>query len=135
MLDINDLWVMVASVREKLPQMFDNIILDQFVVMPNHIHGIIGFYWVPFSHFTKKATTLGNIIKRFKLETLWDAKKWWYENILKRQKSFYDHVIRNQKDLERIQEYIINNPLQRELDILNKNNDREYQERYDNLQS
>ena len=30
--------------------------------------------------------------------------------------SFYDHVIRNQKDLLRIQEYILNNPLQWALD-------------------
>ena len=38
------------------------------------------------------------------------------------QKSFYDHIIRNNTDLLRIQEYIINNPINWELDTLNPNN-------------
>ncbi len=32
------------------------------------------------------------------------------------QKNYYEHVVRNEKDLRSIQEYIINNPLQWELD-------------------
>ena len=41
------------------------------------------------------------------------------------QKSFYDHVVRSEQDLHRIQEYIYNNPLNWELDLLNpKNNDK-----------
>jgi len=38
------------------------------------------------------------------------------------QKSFYDHIIRNDNDLLRIQEYIINNPINWELDSLNPTN-------------
>jgi REP element-mobilizing transposase RayT len=38
------------------------------------------------------------------------------------QKSFYDHIIRNDTDLLRIQEYIMNNPINWELDTLNPNN-------------
>ena len=38
------------------------------------------------------------------------------------QKSFYDHIIRNDTDLLRIQEYIMNNPINWELDALNPNN-------------
>ena len=37
------------------------------------------------------------------------------------QKSFYEHVIRNDQDLYKIQEYIVNNPLQWEIDELNIN--------------
>jgi len=37
------------------------------------------------------------------------------------QRSFYDHVIRNDQDLSRIQEYILNNPLQWALDDENPN--------------
>jgi REP element-mobilizing transposase RayT len=39
-------------------------------------------------------------------------------------RSFYDHVIRNDQDLSRIQEYILNNPLQWALD--DENPDRKY---------
>jgi REP element-mobilizing transposase RayT len=35
------------------------------------------------------------------------------------QKSFYDHIIRNEKDLNRVREYIINNPSQWHLDEYN----------------
>jgi REP element-mobilizing transposase RayT len=42
------------------------------------------------------------------------------------QKSFYDHIIRDEKDLQRIREYIYNNPLKWELDILNPKNDEQF---------
>jgi len=32
---------MINSVWEKLPEKFTNVSIDQFVIMPNHIHGII----------------------------------------------------------------------------------------------
>jgi REP element-mobilizing transposase RayT len=38
------------------------------------------------------------------------------------QKSFYDHVIRNEKDLNRVREYIFNNPLNWHLDKENPTN-------------
>jgi putative transposase len=53
-----------------LLKMFTNIVIDKYVIMPNHIHFIIGFDGVPISAFTRKNTNLGIIIKRFKLESL-----------------------------------------------------------------
>lgn len=110
----------IESVRYQLPNMFGNIILDAFVIMPNHMHGIIWFDGTPYSLFTNKPTNLGNIIKRFKLETINQTKQhshlvW---SLPLRQKSFHDHIIRNQDELVRIQQYIINNPLQRNIDSL-----------------
>jgi len=37
----NDAGRMVANEWEKIPERFPNVILDTFIVMPNHIHGII----------------------------------------------------------------------------------------------
>jgi putative transposase len=138
-----------------LLKMFTNIIIDKYVIMPNHIHFIIGFDGVPISAFTGKNTNLGNIIKRFKLESLRQVEaitnlqvidtqtvtaknrnvlnsqdtKWpkWRSVIAATiqkhgtiwQKSFYDHIIRNEKDLNRVREYISNNPLQWHLDEYN----------------
>ena len=72
---------------------------------------------------TKYGYTIGNIIGAFKsLTTIeyikmvknktafpFDGKLW--------QRSFHDHIIRNQNALDRIQEYIIDNPLNWKKDI------------------
>jgi putative transposase len=113
-----------------LREVFTNITLDEFVIMPNHIHGIIGFEGTPKSKFTDKPTDLSKIIKYFKSKSTIEIKKLGqfgqlklsatiekYETIW--QKSFYDNVIRDEKDLQRVREYIQNNPLQWELDALN----------------
>jgi len=38
---LNDAGHMVGQVWEELPQRFTHISLDAFVVMPNHVHGIV----------------------------------------------------------------------------------------------
>jgi hypothetical protein len=49
-----------------LPNIFENIFLDQYVIMPNHFHGIIGFSGKPVQINTNKIVNLGSIISRFK---------------------------------------------------------------------
>lgn len=117
-LPLTEIGKIIETVRYQLPNMFWNVILDAFVIMPNHIHGIIGFDGVPYSAFTKKSTNLWNIIKRFKIETVNQTKQSvHFGSILPlRQHSFHDHIIRNEEELHRIQQYIIDNPLQREQD-------------------
>jgi len=106
-----------------LTKTFENITLDAWVIMPNHIHAILVFYATPVSVFTKKETDLSNIIKRFKQETTRRFKgecgfaptkqpPFW-------QKSFYDHVIGSEHDLQSIREYIQTNPAQWANDTLN----------------
>lgn len=41
---------------------------------------------------------------------------------------YYEHVIRNESELNKIREYIINNPLQWELDIENPDRTKEYKD-------
>ncbi len=38
---LNHLGIIVESVWQNLPVHYSNIELDQFVIMPNHVHGII----------------------------------------------------------------------------------------------
>ena len=100
-----------------------NIRLDEWIVMPNHIHGIIVIMermkrveTPRRGVFTKwKPGTLGAIINQFKSistkrircsETT--AFAW--------QPRFYDHIIRNEKSLSRIRTYIQNNPMKWEHD-------------------
>ena len=70
--------------------------LDYFVVMPNHIHIIF--------ILRNSQLHLGEIVRRFKAKVSrsFGANVW--------QANYYEHVIRNEKALEKIREYIINNP-------------------------
>ena len=119
---------------------FPDVKLDEFIIMPNHIHGIIiiennivgnnnycSLRRVAWQ--TKWARSLSSVIRGFKI----GVKKWCGENnhVLNKnfysaqfawQKSFYDHIIRNEKSLNKIRQYIINNPLRWELDRNNPEN-------------
>jgi putative transposase len=108
----------------ELEAMFPEIKLDEFVVMPNHIHGIIFIAWpnpVRVIHelplHQRRKMLLFKIIGYLKMNT---AKQ--INHILDRtgqpfwQRNYYEHIIRNEKELNRIRAYIQNNPLQWELD-------------------
>lgn len=102
-----------------------NCELDEFVVMPNHLHGIViinnhNFVGIDFKSvptgMKQKQYSLSNIIQGFKI---FSSRKINEQNpkILSRwQRSFYDHIIRNEESLYKIREYIRNNPLRWDLD-------------------
>lgn len=130
--DASDARLAVESAWHSLLDIFANIELGEFVVMPNHIHGIFwimgdGSYrlhpgtWkndnvrrdgqLPIPTDTK-FETLSNIIGAFKTTAATRVNEqrgaiglsvW--------QKSFYDRIVRNEHELERIQKYIQNNPI------------------------
>ena len=110
---LNSAGQMIASAWKTLPERFEQVDLDSFVVMPNHVHGII---------ILKKSVFLTRVIQAFKSVTTHEYIRGVHGQGWKKfdgtlwQRSFYDHVIRKDKDLSRIQEYILNNPLQWALD-------------------
>ena len=108
---------------ERTAQVRANVLLDEFVVMPNHIHGIIILngdsvgvcrrQTPTHAHFAQPISgALGTIIGQFKsLVTkrsnrlrLANGGSVWQTN-------FHDHIIRNDAELNRIRGYILNNPL------------------------
>jgi len=116
---VNECW-------HQLPKHYLNCSLDSFVVMPNHIHGII---------VINNENIVGNGLKPFPTRGLSEIVRGFktfssrkINDKIKRgdrfqwQKSFYDHVIRNEKSLNHLREYILYNPLKWELDIENKKN-------------
>ena len=106
--------------------------LDEFVVMPDHVHGIIVICEERngvsrssidlvgansssprrVTPFRSPSKTLGAIIRGFKAASTvrinehrgTPGTKIW-------QRNYYEHIIRDERDLLRIQEYIRNNPL------------------------
>lgn len=74
----------------------DGLVLDYFVVMPNHVHIIFVLQ--------KCALALGEIVRRFKAKVThnFNTNVW--------QPNYYEHVIRSDKALKKIRQYIVNNP-------------------------
>ena len=105
-----------------LTQQFTNVELDEFVVMPNHIHGIIiinsrrGLIdqtpipndWIMMKD---KSVTLGKIVRFFKARTTKHLRDSGFTSF-RWQRNYYEHIIRNEEDLYRIRKYIQLNPLQ-----------------------
>jgi len=62
-----------------------------------------------------RANSLGAIVNQFKSRSTKRIRKMGYKEFAW-QPRFYDHIIRDERSLEKIREYIINNPLKWELD-------------------
>ena len=101
----------------------DEIELDEFVLMPNHIHGILsinrrGDRPVAQNHVPgPKPKSLSSFIAGFKSNVTKQI-----NSIRNRpgipvwQRNYYEHLVRNEDDLFQTREYIINNPMKWELD-------------------
>jgi REP element-mobilizing transposase RayT len=100
--------------------------MDEFVVMPNHVHGIINIADCPDNRSVgdgrdrslQKIKSLSELIGAFKTTS---SKRIHKSGLpaFRWQKSFYERIVRNDQELQRIQEYIHSNPLTWERDIEN----------------
>ena len=82
---------------------FDSILIDNYVIMPSHIHLLINL-------LESNKTSLQKLIMSFKRSITINCKrKIW-------QRSFYDRIIRNKKEFDKINEYIIYNSFKWKLD-------------------
>ena len=98
-----------------IPQHFPTVTLDDYVIMPNHIHGIVCIEcgrdsWQS-ERFQKPIEgSLATILRSFKSAAtrnaragnLWGPLPLW-------QRGFYEHIVRPQ-ELATIRNYILNNP-------------------------
>jgi REP element-mobilizing transposase RayT len=114
-----------------LPSRFCNLELGEWVIMPNHIHGILVITGsgeaspsklsVPTNKLIKDASPLhphgtlpgsvGAIIQNFKSVTSRkiNTHSSKYKNIIW-QRNYYEHIIRDEHDLQAITAYILTNP-------------------------
>ena len=109
-----------------LPKHFPTVELDAHVVMPNHIHGIIiinnprrGEITSPLQNDPnmRGKPSLGKTVAFYKYQTTKminemkasPGARFW-------QRNYYEHIIRNENDLHRLRPYVVNNPLQWQID-------------------
>lgn len=97
-----------------LEQRYPSLKIDQYVIMPNHIHAIL---LLKESIETNQRPTIMDIVCAYKSLTTRQCKLMQPIDKLF-QTSFYEHVLRGRKDYDEIAEYIVNNPKQWELDTL-----------------
>ena len=88
----------------KIETHYTGVIVDKFVVMPNHVHMI-----VVLKHGQR--ASINHIIGQFKSGVTREARRK-NPGLLIWQRSFHDHIIRNQSSYEKIWLYIENNPIE-----------------------
>lgn len=102
---------------QKISEHFPFVILDEFVVMPNHVHGILiisketqdiaslqGFA----NKFGPQSGNISSVIRGYKAA----VKSFATTNKIEFawQPRFYDRIIRNEDEMKRIRKYIVENP-------------------------
>jgi len=129
---LNNAGLLAQTEWNQLVNRFTSIEIDCFILMPNHLHGILTFTVgarreEPSTTFTpivalptplgRKNPVLGNVIGAYKstvarlingIRHTPGAPIW--------QRNYFEHVIRDESDLTRIRQYIQNNPCNWTLD-------------------
>jgi REP element-mobilizing transposase RayT len=125
----------VNSCWYEIPKHFPFVELGDFVVMPNHIHGIViidkpfdgrnvetqnfaslpaictpptTYGSKPKNQFGPQSKNLASIIRGYKIGVTKNARN--IHSYFTWQSRFHDHIIRNDAEYQRISDYIINNP-------------------------
>ncbi len=107
-------WLHSAKIRP-------SVTLDEFIIMPNHVHGIVVITRVVGAHSCaplpdapltrRQPHSLSSFVAQFKatatrrineMRGTPGTQVW--------QRNYYEHIVRNDEELERIREYIRNNP-------------------------
>lgn len=131
---LSEIGILAYKYWNEIPEHFPFVNLDEFVVMPNHVHGIIIidkpdndgcnvafnvetqiFASLPSqppkiskNKFGPQSKNLASIIRGFKIGVTTNARK--IHADFEWQPRFHDHIIRNNDSYEKIKNYIINNP-------------------------
>lgn len=130
---LSELGIIAEKFWREIPDHFPNIKLDEFIIMPNHIHGILIINRdSPVIEAPKLGASIENIENIGNIENIESRNPFWKSNSIgsiinqfKRictitiktrgfdfawQPRYYDHIIRTRIELYRIRKYIRENP-------------------------
>lgn len=110
---LSDIGVMVDETWQSLPERFPSVVLDAWIVMPDHFHGLLALFEGP---DPPANVSLGRVIGAFKSlsttryiagvrEAGWPPydRYFWLED-------YYEHIVRDDRDLAAKRLYIERNP-------------------------
>ena len=140
---LNEIGQIVVKRWNRIPQHFPSVELYEYVIMPNHIHGIIAWDIAetrnpqpivgarsprpPENAANRRgevpSPSLGKIVAYFKYQSTKHINQR-YDTPGTRiwQRNYYDHVIRDNIDLQRLRQYVQDNPMKWALDQLHPDN-------------
>jgi len=131
---LNEYGKIVQKWWNEIPIHFPNVELGAFIIMPNHVHGIIyiieerrGEVLSPRNNPNAnnlnannkggetpplRKPTLGQIVAYFKYQSTKEMNRIETPNAITRfwQRNYYEHIIRNEKELQQKTDYILDNP-------------------------
>ena len=112
--DLSREGAIIQEVWRSLPDRFAGGETDAFVVMPNHVHGVIVLAGAQFtasnqSCEAKRSPMLGEVVRTFKAASTRLIRASGSEGFAW-QRGYYEHVVRNEIDLQRVRDYIEANP-------------------------
>jgi len=100
-----------------IPKYYKGVSIDEFIIMPNHIHIVVELSDVVVTEQCSVTTQnnknyglLSKIVKSYKNAVTKEINKKFGKNNFKWQRSYYDHIIRKEESLQKIKEYIMINP-------------------------
>ena len=140
---LNKIGQIVVECWNRISQHFPSVELGESVIMPNHFHGIISWGIAetrdpqPFVGARSPrppentnnrrgevpSPSLGKIVAYFKYQSTKHINQ--HHNTLGTriwQRNYHDHIIRDDIDLQRLRQYMQNNPMKWELDQLHPDN-------------
>ena len=106
-MQLNVIGQIVSAIWEKIPCHFSNVELDEFILMPDHLHGIIVI-----TELDENTSSLPTIIQNFKSIS---SRK--INRINKNsgisiwQRNYYERIVKCEQELQNLREYIQNNPV------------------------
>jgi len=134
-LQLNDIGQIAHQCWLDIPNHYSNVKLDEFIIMPNHVHGIIIINTqttranndspLPNNNQSQPriqthgtSNTIGAIVRGFKIGvTKWCRANTQIYDVW--QRNYYEHIIRDKGELTHIRKYIKDNPKNWETDKLN----------------
>ncbi len=103
-MELSPVGQIVAALWLGLPDRFSGVTLDEFVVMPDHVHVVIHINEGSCAELRKVVQGLKGLATiEARRAGVWGTQALW-------QRSFHDRVIRDQRELDRIRIYIRENP-------------------------
>jgi REP element-mobilizing transposase RayT len=122
----NEAGEMVDEEWLSLARRFEALHLDSFVLMPDHVHGIVIVEGIlrqatarNIGARVSQPVTLGHVVSAFKSATTVayvrgvQTSRWLPFKHRLWQRNYYDHCVRNEADLDRVRRYIRDNPARR----------------------
>ena len=124
-MQLNNSGQIAKAAWDELPARFPSVRLDAFIVMPNHVHGIImvgAQFIAPSDGFgatnqgvMNHAPTLGEIVRTYKAASTRLIRQAGTPDFAW-QRNYYEHIVRDEESLNRIRRYILDNPARWEFD-------------------